>query len=71
MRGGVPGALRAWGTALLIECADEDIAARIAGDEHAAKLCLRTGKQHLVVQARSEAAFRKAVRALGLGMGTN
>ena len=57
----MPGALRARGTALLIECADEN----------AAKLCLRVRKQHLVAQARSEAAFRMAVRALGLGMGTN
>ena len=62
------GALKARGSALLIECADEDIAARIVGDERAAKLCLRAGKKHLVVQTRSEAAFRKAVRDLGFGM---
>ena len=62
------GALLARGTALLIECASEDVAARIAGDERTTKLCLRAGKRHLVVQARAEAAFRKAVRELGLGM---
>ena len=62
------GALRARGTALLIECADEDVAARIAGDERLAKLCLRAGKKHLVVQTRAEAAFRKAVRDLGFGI---
>ena len=62
------GALRARGTALLIECADEDTAVRIAGDERLAKLCLRAGKKHLVVQTRAEAAFRKAVRDLGLGI---
>lgn len=65
------GALTARGTALLIECAGEDVAARIAGDERVAKLCLRAGKQHLVVQARAEAAFRKAVRDLGFGMRTD
>ena len=62
------GALTARGTALLIECAGEDVAARIAGDERAAKLCLRAGKRHLVVQARAQAAFRKAVRDLGFGI---
>ena len=62
------GALRARGTALLIECADEDTAVRIAGDERLAKLCLRAGKKHLVVQTRGEAAFRKAVRDLGFGI---
>ncbi len=61
-------ALRARGPALLIECADDDVAARIAGDELAAKLCMRAGKKHLVVPAKSEAAFRKAVRDLGFGM---
>ena len=62
------GALRARGTALLIECADEDTAVRIAGDERLAKLCLRAGKKHLVVRTRAEAAFRKAVRDLGFGI---
>ena len=61
-------ALKARGTALLIECADEDVAVRIAGDERLAKLCLRAGKKHLVVQTRAEAAFRKAVRDLGFGI---
>jgi len=62
------GALTARGTALLVECADEDVADRIAGDERVAKLCLRAGKKHLVVQTRAEAAFRKAVRDLGFGI---
>ncbi len=64
------GALRARGAALLIECADEDVAARIAGDERTARLCLRAGKRHLAVRTRSEAAFRKAVRDLGFGLRT-
>ena len=53
---------------LLIECAGEDVAARIAGDERASRFCLHAGKRRLVVQTRAEAAFRKAVRDLGFGM---
>ena len=61
-------ALSAQGMALLIECADADIAARLATDARTAKLCLRAGERHLVVRTKSETAFRKAVRALGYGM---
>ena len=61
-------ALRTQGMALLIECADTDIAARLATDARTARLCLRAGERHLVVRTKSEAAFRKAVRTLGYGM---
>ena len=61
-------ALRTQGMALLIECADADIAARLATDARTAKLCLRAGERHLVVRTTSEAAFRKAMRTLGYGM---
>ena len=61
-------ALQSKGMALLIECADADIAARLAADARTAKHCLRAGERHLVVRTKSEAAFRKAVRALGYGM---
>ena len=61
-------ALQTKGMALLIECADADIAARLATDARTAKLCLRAGERHLVVRTKSEAAFRKAARALGYGM---
>ena len=54
--------------ALLIECADVEVAARLATDERTAKLCLRAGERHLVVRTKSEGAFRKAVRELGYGM---
>lgn len=64
-RGGT--ALREQGRALLIECASEEIAARLAADKRVSKLCLPTGKKHLAVTG-SEAAFRKAVRELGFGM---
>ena len=61
-------ALTMQGSALLIECADEEIAARVAGDRNSAKLCMRAGKTLLVVRMTQEAAFRKAVRSLGYGM---
>ena len=56
------------GTALLIECADADLAALLASDARTAKLCLRAGERHLAVRAESEGAFRKAVHELGYGM---
>ena len=61
-------ALKARGTAQLIECADEKVADRLAADERTSKLCLRAGKKLLVVPDRSAAAFHKAARALGYGM---
>ena len=61
-------ALSVRGTALLIECADADVAARLATDERTARLCLRAGERHLVVRTKSEEAFRKTVRKLGYGM---
>ena len=60
-------ALREQGRALLIECASEEIAARLATDKRVSKLCLPAGKKHLAVTG-SETAFRKAIRELGLGM---
>ena len=61
-------ALKFGGTALLIECADAEIAARIVADSRLAKLCLPAGDRHLVVKTRSEKAFRKASHALGYGI---
>ena len=61
-------ALAIGGSALLIECADEETAARVAGDRTSSKFCMRAGKTRLVVRTSQEAAFRKAVRGLGYGM---
>ena len=61
-------ALTPRGAALLIECADADLAAMLATHERTAKLCLRTGERHLTVRAGSEDTFRKVIRALGYGM---
>ena len=54
--------------ALLIECADAEIAERIASSRQAGKLCERAGECGLVVHAAGEEKFKKAVRALGYGM---
>ena len=56
------------GRALLIECADEKLAALLATHARTAKLCLRAGERHLAVRAESEDAFRKAIHELGYGM---
>lgn len=56
------------GTALLIECADAEIAERVATHEKMKKLCLRAGEKHLVVMADAEEQFRKALRLMGYGM---
>ena len=61
-------ALKRKGPALLIECADKEIAERIAADRRAAKYCVRAGPRGLVVPAKSEAAFRRAAHALGYAL---
>ncbi len=61
-------ALTLRGTALLIECADAETAARLAADAGARGTCLRAGERLLAVPATSEKAFRKAARALGYGV---
>lgn len=61
-------ALKIRHTALLIDCADAEIAAKLTTDKRTAKLCLRAGERVLAVPTASEAAFRKAARAMGYGM---
>jgi len=61
-------ALRVQGTAVLIECADAEIANRLATAAGTAKLCQRAGARQLVVRTTAEKAFRKAARGLGYGM---
>ena len=61
-------ALALRGTALLIECADADLADLLAGNERTAALCQRAGERGLVVPSDFEDAFRKAIRELGYGM---
>ena len=61
-------AMRVLGASMLIECVDADTADLIAAHEDTAALCMRAGKQHLVVQVKHDARFRKAARALGYGI---
>ena len=61
-------ALKIRRTALLIDCADAETAARLTTDKRTARLCLRAGERLLAVPTASEAAFRKAARAMGYGM---
>lgn len=61
-------ALKKTGTALLIECANAELAELIANHERTKKLCLRAGERHLVVKVEAEEQFRKALHLLGYGM---
>ncbi|WP_230461566.1 MULTISPECIES: helicase-associated domain-containing protein [Burkholderia cepacia complex] len=61
-------ALKVLGTALLIDCENEEIASMIAEGKKTAGLCLRAGKRQLVVKLEHEEKFRKFVHELGLGV---
>lgn len=61
-------ALKNTGAALLIECADEALAERIASDAQTKALCQRVGPRHLAVRPNMEDRFRRATRALGYGL---
>ena len=49
----------------MVECADPDVASRLAQDKKTKRLCTIASDRHLVVPAGSEAAFGRAVRAMG------
>jgi hypothetical protein len=53
------------GPARLIGCADSELAAFIAGHPATGKLCRLAGEDQLVVSARDQASFRRALRKLG------
>ena len=61
-------AMKVLAQSVLIECADPDTADLIAAHKDTARLCMRAGKQHLVVLQDRESAFRGAVRQLGYGI---
>ena len=61
-------ALSYQGAALLIECADAELADLIANDAQTKKWCQRAGERHLVIATEAEEAFRKAIHLLGYGM---
>ncbi len=53
------------GHALLIECADPDLASRLVRDTKTRHLCTVAENGSIIVPAESEVAFRRAVQALG------
>jgi len=53
------------GHALLIECTDPDLASRLGHGTKTKHLCTVVDNRTIVVPAESEAAFRRAVNALG------
>jgi hypothetical protein len=61
-------ALHNQGRALLIACADAELADLVAHHERTRKLCQRAAERHVVVLADAEESFRKALHALGYGM---
>lgn len=61
-------ALKLRGSVLLVECAEADIATRLADDPKLKKLCRRAGERHLVIETKSERTFRKAAHGHGFGV---
>jgi hypothetical protein len=61
-------ALKTLGSAVLIECRDNETAELIAAHKETAALCLRAGPKTLVVRSGQLSKFRERVRVLGFGM---
>lgn len=61
-------ALKTAGSAMLVECRDNETAEAIAGHKETEALCLRAGPKTLVVRSDHLDKFREKVRLLGFGM---
>ncbi len=61
-------ALRTVGSAMLVECRDNETADAIANHKETVSLCLRAGPKTLVVRTDHLDKFRERVRLLGFGM---
>ncbi len=61
-------ALKMVGSAVLVECRDDETAETIAGHKETAALCFRAGPKTLVVRTGHLDNFRERVRVLGFGM---
>ena len=61
-------ALKTVGSAVLVECRDNETAEAIAGHKETEALCLRAGPKTLVVRTDHLDKFRERVRVLGFGM---
>lgn len=57
--------LRDRGFAVLVECADAELAETLARHEKTKPFCLRAGDRHLAVAAADEEKFRQALHVLG------
>jgi len=61
-------ALKTVGSAVLVECRDDETAGAIAGHKETEALCLRAGPKTLVVRSDHLDKFRERIRVLGFGM---
>ncbi len=61
-------ALKTVGSAVLVECRDDETAEAIAGHKETGSLCLRAGPKTLVVRTDHLDNFRERIRVLGFGM---
>ncbi|MFM9888181.1 MAG: hypothetical protein ACKVQT_34585, partial [Burkholderiales bacterium] len=61
-------ALKTVGSAVLIECRDDETAGAIAEHKETSALCLRAGPKTLVVRTEQLNNFRQRIRVLGFGM---
>ena len=59
-------AMKTLGGAILIECSDQEVAAKLVSDKRVSKLCLPAGKNHLVVRTASEKAFSQSCTRPGV-----
>ena len=56
------------GSAKIIECETEKIAAEISENPHTKKLCQRIGKKSLAIFEQDEKKFKETIRKIGYGM---
>lgn len=61
-------ALKIRGTAILVECADEEIATLVAGHYLTRMLCRKIRSRELLVLSEDEGEFRRALNIMGYGM---
>ena len=61
-------ALKTAGSAVLVECRDNETAEAIAGHKETEALCMRAGPKTLVVRTGDLGKFRERIRVLGFGM---
>ncbi len=58
-------AIKLQGTALVFECAEEELASRLVADKQVGKYCENAGKNRQTVKTEFEEKFCKALRKMG------